>query len=472
MTIAIDTSFVPAGLKITTFADAEPYVKALLSRAVSSASELERWLIDRGELEAACSEAKAELYIEMTCDTEREESQKAYGKFVGEVQPLLTPAFFELDKRYVELAAKYPLAAERYGVADRSIRTDVALFRPENVDLEAQLSQLGQRFDQVVGAMTVRFEGREQPLPMMGRYQEVTDRSVREAAWRLVNERRMRDAEEIDGIYDQMIALRHQMAKNAGCADYVEYAFRAMHRFDYTPEECRRFHAGVETAVVPLVRDIERRRAATMGVESLRPWDLAVDVKGRQPLRPFDGGADLMLKAVGACQRLDPRLGAMLASLGDGANSRGPAGGACLDLDSRKGKAPGGYQYMRDRSRRPFIFMNSAGMLRDVETMVHEAGHAFHSLLCRDEPLLAYRQSPIEFAEVASMSMELLTMPHWGPSPDGGPSFFPNEAEFARACRENIQSSVTLLPWIATIDAFQLWVYQNPGHTHEQRTAY
>ena len=475
MVTSINTTFVPAKLDASTFAAVEPLIQSLLKRPVESAADLERWLIDRGELEAACSEVKADLYIAMTCDTESEKTQKAYAEFVGEVQPKLTPAFFQLDRRYVELAARFPLDAKRYGVLDRAVRASVELFREENVAIEADLSRLSQQYDQIVGSMMVTFEGREQPLPQMARYQEQTDRAVRESAWRTVNERRIKDAAAIEDIYDQMIGLRHKIAVNAGSKNFVEHAFKEMHRFDYTPDDCRRFHDGVAEAVVPLVREVERRRAAALKVDKLRPWDLAVDVKGRAPLRPFDGGEDLMRKSVAACERLDPRLGAMLAELGDGRNSRGASGGACLDLDSRKGKAPGGYQYMRDRSRRPFIFMNSAGMLKDVETMVHEAGHAFHSMLCREEPLLAYRHSPIEFAEVASMSMELLTMPHWGRggprSADGKPVFFEDKEDFDRACRENIQSSVLLLPWIATIDAFQLWVYGNPGHTRDARTA-
>lgn len=475
MTIAIDTSFVPADLDATDFANVEPYVKKLLAREPSTGAELERWLIDRGELEASCSEAKANLYIAMTCDTEDAQAQAAYAKYVGEVQPKLTPAFFELDRKYVELSKRVKDLPRRYDVADRTIRTDVELYREENVALETDLARLSQRYDTVVGAMTVEFEGKEQPLPMMARYQEFTDRAVREAAWRATNERRFRDVADIESIYDEMISLRHKIATNAGCKNYVDYAFRAMHRFDYTPADCERFHKGVEQAVVPLVREVEKKRAKSLGVDRLRPWDLAVDVKGRAPLKPFTGGEDLMRKSVAACKRLDPRLGAMLDVLGDGKNDQGPKGGACLDLDSRKGKAPGGYQYMRDRTQRPFIFMNSAGMQKDVETMVHEAGHAFHSMLCREEPLLSYRHSPIEFAEVASMSMELLTMPHWGRSgprgADGAPVFFENQEDFERACRDNIQSSVTLLPWIATIDAFQHFVYANPSHSHDDRKA-
>ncbi len=195
-----------------------------------------------------------------------------------------------------------------------------------------------------------------------------------------------------------------------------------------------------------------------------------MDVKGRGPLRPFSGGRELMTKTLATFKRLDPRLADMLAGLGDGSESRGAADGACLDLDSRKGKAPGGYQYMLEQSRRPFIFMNAAGLHNDVITMLHEAGHAFHSSLCRDEPLLHYRNPPMEFAEVASMSMEHLAQPHLD-RPPGQEGFYASEADLARSRRQQFERSIDVLPWIATIDAFQHWVYSNPGHSHTDRTA-
>ncbi|GIW74908.1 MAG: oligoendopeptidase F [Phycisphaerales bacterium] len=460
------TGLVPADLDASRWENVQPLFEALQSRPVDGVEALERWLADRSELEAACSEAQANLYIAMTCDTASQAKKDAYVRFLEEVAPRLKPARFELDRRQVELVDRLGLSGARYEVLDRDVRADVALFREENVPIQTQIDKVEQGYTETVGAMTVHFDGQERTLPQMAGYLQETDRSVRERAWRAIAERRLQDAEKIDGIYDELIALRHQMARNAGCESYVQYAFRSMHRFDYTPEDCQAFHRAVEEVVVPFKRRLDDRRREKLGVEPLRPWDLAVDPLGRAPLRPFDGGADLVAKTARALASLDGRLAEMFASLGDGRNDQGPADGAMLDLDSRKGKGPGGYQYMRDRSRRPFIFMNAAGLHRDVETMVHEAGHAFHSMLCRDEPLLHYRHSPIEFAEVASMSMELLTMPHWG-GPDG---FYPDPADHARAMREQLEGSVAMLAWIATIDAFQHLVYGQPEHTRQQRT--
>lgn len=464
----LDTSFVPADIDAANWAEIEPLFKALLARPVESADEFERWLTDRSELDAACSEAEANLYISMTCDTNDQAAAGAFTRFIEEVSPKIKPASFELDKREAELFGKIDMPEDRYLVLRRATKAAVEIFREQNVPLQTELEKLTQQYQTVTGAMTVEFDGREQTMPQMGKYQESNDRAVREAAWRACAARRLQDKDAIDEIFDKQIKLRQKVASNAGFTNYVGYAFKSMLRFDYGPEDCFAFHEAVEKAVVPFNerRLAERRR--DLGVQTLRPWDIGVDQKGRPPLRPFEGGAELVSKALASFRGLDPRLADMLAELGDGSESRGSRDGACLDLDSRKGKAPGGYQYMRDRIRVPFIFMNAAGLHRDVETMVHEAGHAFHSQLCRSEPLVGYRHAPIEFCEVASMSMELLTMNHWG----GADGYYPDEADRARAARKQLQGSVSLLAWIATIDAFQHWLYTNPAHSREERTAF
>ncbi|MEN0020076.1 MAG: M3 family oligoendopeptidase [Planctomycetota bacterium] len=461
------TDFVPADIDAGSWANVKPLFDDLLARAIGSAAEYEAWLADRSELEAACSEARADRYIAMSCDTEDKGKSDAYTAFVESVAPELSRAAFQLDKRQAELAQQFPLDADRYAVLDRTTSAAVDLFRDENVPLQTELDNLATEYQAIIGSMMVEFRGEQRTLPQMATFLEDTDRAVREEAWRIVASRRLQDKAKIDEVFDKQISIRDTVARNAGEANFVGFAFREFNRFDYTPADCKAFHAAVEKHVVPFNRSLEERRRSELGIDALRPWDLSVDPKGRAPLRPFTSGTDLISKSHHAFTQLDPRLAEMLAELGDGSNTNGSADGAMLDLDSRQGKAPGGYQYMRDRRREPFIFMNAAGLHRDVETMVHEAGHAFHSMVCRDEPLLAYRHSPIEFAEVASMTMELLTMPYWG----GEGGFYPNEADANRARRKQLEGSVSLLAWIATIDAFQHWIYENPKHTQEQRTA-
>jgi oligoendopeptidase F len=266
--------------------------------------------------------------------------------------------------------------------------------------------------------------------------------------------RRLKDAGALDDIFDQMLALRHEIALAAGFANFRDYTFAAYERFDYTPEDCVRFHQAIEHHIVPLARELQRERARKLGVTPLRPWDLAVDPEQRPPLHPFRESSELLEKTHAIFAKLDPRLGDYFQVL---------RRQQLVDLDNRKGKAPGGYQSTLSESRVPFIFMNAVGAHRDVETMLHEAGHAFHALAAREQPLHAYRSAPIEFCEVASMGMELLAAPHL-------PAFY-SEAEARRARRAHLEGILQFFPWMATVDAFQHWIYLHPGHTREERRA-
>jgi len=446
--------FVPAGLDATRWVNLDPLYRALLERPLKCGGCLEQLILDRSELDSCASEAEANAYIRMTCHTDDEAAKKSYFHFVEHVDPQLKKVGFELDKRIAESPFASQLDQERYGVLLRALRRNVQLFRPENVPLETEVTKLDQQYSEINGAMTVEFDGRELTMPQMARYLEETDRSVREKSWRLTAERRLRDAERISGIYDRMLELRQAMAKNAGFRNFRDFQHERMHRFDYTPADCERFHESVEQVWVPVLRRLNDERATALALPALRPWDLKVDNYGRPPLRPFKDADDLVDRTSKAFHRMGGGLGEMFDSL---------RGGGCLDLDSRKGKAPGGYQYQRQYSRTPFIFMNAAGLQRDLETMVHEAGHAFHSILCKGDPVLAYRGSPMEFAEVASMSMELLTFPVLDE--------FYSEADADRARRGLLENLATMLPWIAQIDAFQHWIYTHPGHSRSDRSA-
>lgn len=436
----------------------EPPIRALLERPVESAKEFVRWLHDRSDLDAACGESRAELYIAMTRRTDDPDAASAWRRYIEEVSPWLRPLSFELDRRQTALADRFPLDPARYGVLDRATRAEVDIFRPENVSLMTEEERLTLEYQRLTGAMTVRFDGREQTIAQMGRVLQETDRARRESSWKAIADRRLEDRDRIDDLFDKLIALRHRIATNADFDNFRDYSFKALRRSDYTPADCLAFHRAVAEHVVPFVRELDERRRRRLGLARLRPWDLAVDERSRPPLAPFGDGDDLLRKARVVFDRMGAGLGALFRELGD----NGP-GAECLDLDSRKGKAPGGYQYMRHRSRRPFIFMNAAGLHRDVETILHEAGHSFHSQLSRDEPLVAYRESPIEFAEVASMSMELLSMTEWR-------EFYPDPEDLRRARRMQLEEhAVMILPWIAQIDAFQHWLYTNPGHTRAER---
>ncbi len=454
------SSAIPQDLDASQWSAIEPLANELLARTVQSASDLETWLLDRSELDAACSESRALLYINMTCHTDQESAASAWERYIETVAPPLKRISFELDKRQHDLCKQYPLDQQRYAVIIRDTRACIEIFRDENVPLQTEADKLDQQYDKIRGDQTVEFEGETRTVPQMARYYQSTDRALRERAWLASSQRTLQDVDAIDDIYDKMIALRNKIAQNAGFDNYRDYAFAAKLRFDYTPTDCTEMHDAIAEHCVPFVKKLDERRTEHLAVSELRPWDLSVDELGRDPLRPFETGQQLVEKTRRVFEHLDPQLAELFATMGDNTEPF-----ESLDLDSRKGKAPGGYQYMRDRSRKPFIFMNAAGLHRDVETMVHEAGHAFHSLLSKDEPLIHYRDSPIEFAEVASMTMELLTMPYWG-------EYYPSEQEADRARRKQLEGTISLLPWIAAIDAFQHWIYTHPAHTRAERSAY
>jgi oligoendopeptidase F len=450
---------VPSGLDATKWSELEPLYREMIDRELHCKNCLQRLILDRSELDAAVSEAGSVLYINMTCHTDDEGANRAYLDFVENVQPKLKEAAFELDKKIAGSPHAKDLDPKRYEVYLRDLKVAVDLFRPENVPLETELTKLDQEYSQTCGAMTVHFEGQERTLPQMARYNEEPDRGLRERAWTAVAARRYQDRETIDTIFEKMLALRHQVAMNAGFANFRDYAFKAKRRFDYTPETCHEYARGVEQVCVPLLRRLMSERSREMGVSPLRPWDGQVDPKGRPALRPFEGAGEMIERTNRVFRRMDPSLAAMFEYLqddGKGANS------SCLDLESRRGKAPGGYQANRDRMRKPFIFMNAAGVQRDVETIVHEAGHAFHSLLCRADPLVSYRSEiPLEFCEVASMSMELTSHPFLD-------EFYPPK-DADRARRNHLEGVVQSLSSIAMVDQFQHWMYTNVGHTRAQR---
>ena len=450
------TDFVPAEIDATTWDNLQPYYTQLLDRELKCSGCLERLMLDRSELDASAYEADTNLYIAMTCNTEDKAAKEAFLAFVDHVEPELKKARFALDKKIVACEHTQNLDQDRFGVLLRDWGTDVDIFRDENVPLQAEDTKLGTEYAECCGSMMVEFDGEQRTMPQMGVYQLEQDRERREASWRAVAERRLADRDNIDGMFDNMVKIRNQIALNAGFDTYMGYAFAEKHRFDYTPLDCTAFHDAIEQTCMPIVRKLADERKSALGIDHLMPWDIAVDPHGHAPLKPFDSADELIEKSSTLFHKMDEELGEMFDSMRDG--------GYSLDLDSRKGKAPGGYQATRDRQRIPFIFMNAAGLPRDLDTMIHEAGHAFHSMLCKDEDLVWYRSSPIEFAEVASMSMESMAYPFL--------SEFYNEEETTRAIRKHLEGIVSTLPWVATIDAFQHWIYTNPQHTREERTAY
>ncbi|MDQ7842672.1 MAG: M3 family oligoendopeptidase [Armatimonadota bacterium] len=445
--------FVPKDADMGNWTHLEPLFRQLLARKLDTVSDLEQWLLDCSELSGAVLEERTRRYIAMTTQTDDPVREAAYNEFLQEIDPKVKPLWHALNVAYLQSPARSQLPASRYGVLDRHVENDVALFRQENVPLETEEALLAKDYQKVMGAMTVTYRGQELTLQQAGKYLEETDRAVRQEVWELVARRRLQDRDTIEDIYDRLLDLRQRMARNAGFANYRDYAFKRRRRFDYTPEDCFAFHRGVEEAMLPLVQRIYEDRRRKLGIPTVRPWDTQVDPLGRPPLRPFATAEDLVRGCAEIFRRIDPALGRQFEFLAEA---------HLLDLESRKGKAPGGYQSTLHERRWPFIFMNAVGRDDDLRTLLHEAGHAFHQLAAREEPLIHYRHAPLEFAEVASMGMELLAAPHLD-------VFYRDEAEYRRAYRNTLEDAVLIFPWIATIDAFQHWIYTHQGHGREER---
>lgn len=448
--------FLPEAIDLGNWDEVSPVFDEL-ERAIaktSSPEELESWLLRWSELNAALDEEGARRYIAMTCHTDSPEAERDYLHFVEKLDPQVKPRQFKLAQLYVQHAARNPLPRPRYQVFDRDLKVHVALFRPENVPLETEEARLSQQYQKLSGSLTVQFEGQEQTLVQVGRNLERTERSTRQQVWELVTGRRLAEADKFDEIFDSLVSLRNRIAHNAGFEDYQAYAFRRLGRFDYTPRDCERFHLAVEEEIMPLLKTLQRQRREHLGLKRLRPWDLDVDPLGRPPLRPFVTIAEMTQRAQCIFDRLDPELGNGFRTMRDR---------NLLDLANRKGKGPGGYQSTLAEARLPFIFMNAVGVQRDVETILHEAGHAFHALATQNEDLHAYRNPPIEFCEVASMSMELLAHDYLNE--------YYSQGDADRARRTHLERILTILPWICTVDAFQSWLYTHPEHTRAQRVA-
>lgn len=422
-------------------------------RTIGDPAEFEHWLRDLSELEAALSEEGAWRYIRMTCDTRDDQASSAYQAFMNEVQPLAEERMDGLHRKLVGSPFLDTLRDDGFAVYLRGLRQQVLIFREANVPLQTELRNLAQEYSATIGAMNVEWQGETMTLPKAAALLEGTDRAEREGVFRITASRRLKDRDRLDDLYSRMLLVRQQVATNAGFLNYRDYAYAALGRFDHTPSDAYAFHDAVEHAVVPVVERMERARKSSLGLQALRPWDLNTDPSGKPPLRPFADGDELLGLATVVFGRLDPYFAECLATMKEMGR---------LDLSSRDGKAPGGYNYPLYETGAPFIFMNAVGTTDDVVTMLHEGGHAVHSFLAHRLPLTGFKSFPSEIAELASMGMELLTMDHWH-------LIYSDPEDLRRAKRDQLERVLSILPWVATIDAFQHAVHLNPSWTVEER---
>jgi oligoendopeptidase F len=445
-------TYIPQELEIK-WDNLSPILDELVNRPIENVTELEHWLKDKSELEAALEEDFAWRYIRMSCDTANEELVSSFQYFATEIEPKTAPFWNMLNKKLAESPFIDELDHDKYFVYLRAVKKALEIYREENVELFTKIQVTQQKYQAASGAMSVMINDQEYTLVQASNFIKDVSRAVRQNAWEIIQQRRLVDKDSLNIIFDELVAMRHQVGLNAGFENYRDYMFQAMGRFDYSVKDCYDFHEAIEREVVPILKEQAEKRAEALGLETLKPWDTDVDISGKPALTPFRNGEELIEKTIAAFNAIDPKLGQMLSVMK--ANN-------LFDVESRKGKAPGGYNYPLAETGAPFIFMNSAGSMRDLTTMVHEGGHAVHTFLTANLELNDFKHCPSEVAELASMSMELISMDQWH-------IYFDNEADLIRAKREQLIDVLKTLPWVAVIDQFQHWIYTNPSHNAADR---
>ena len=451
----MNRNYIPKDFTITVWEKLQPFFSDLEKRNITSVNDLENWLKDYNELGAVVSENMAWRYIKMTCDTANEEIRNSFNDFITNIEPNISPISNTLNKKLVAAPQSNELNKEKYFVYLRGVKNSIELFREENIPLFTELQQKEQKFGEISGAQSIEHNGEKMTLQKAAVFLKDQNRALREEVYHKIQNRRAQDEEALNNLYTELIQLRHKVALNTGFKNFRDYKHQSLGRFDYSVQDCLNFHDAVQKHVVPLVTEQEKKRKAQLKINDYRPWDKEVDAEGKPPLKPFDGARDLISRTEKCFDSIDTFFGDCIRTM----DKMGR-----LDLDSRLGKAPGGYQYPLYETEIPFIFMNAVGLHRDMVTMVHEGGHAIHSFLDIPLDLVDFKSPPSEVAELASMSMELISMEHWD-------AFFENAEELKRAKRQQLESVLDALPWIAAIDKFQHWVYQNPTHSVADRYA-
>lgn len=445
--------FVSKDLVIDSWKDIEPYYSNLEHRQIQSVDDLEKWWKDKSELESVLEEENAWRYIRMVCETQNESLANHFNVFVTEIDPEINRCNNILNKKLESSPFLEKLDQQKFFIAIRSIKKELELFRSENIPIQAELQKEQQEYGAISAQMTVIYNDKELTLQQASNFLKDTDREVRKNVFELINQRRLQDSQKLNDLLDRLIEKRQKVATNAGFDNYRDYKHVAMGRFDYTVKDCENFHESIKEAVLPIVKNINLSRKNALKLDVLKPYDLDVDTDNKEALKPFETSEELIEKTIKCFAEIRPRFGEFLKIMNEN---------KYLDLDSRIGKAPGGFNYPLYESNVPFIFMNSSGNLRDLETMVHEGGHAIHSFLSKDLELVDFKGLTSEIAELASMSMELISMEHWY-------HFFSNEEDLKRAKKSQLEGVINVLPWVATIDKFQHWLYTKKNHSQSDR---
>ena len=422
----------------------EPFFEYLLSQDIDK-TNINTWMKYWSDFSELIGEVGTDVYVATTVDTTDEDAKNRFNTFLEDVSENASSQNQILRKKLLESGC----VPDNFEIPLRSIKSDVELFCEDNLSLMTNDSKLSKEYDAIIGAQTVEWENKEITITQLGPVLLETNRLRREKAWRLASQRRLKDRSKINEVWKKILQVRIDIAKNADHDNYRSWRWEYLNRFDYTPEDCLNFHSAIEKVVMPFVKKLIKKRKDELGLDILKPWDLSVDSLNRAPLKPFKNAAELEEKCHNIFNAVDSELGNHFQIMREE---------KLLDLANRKGKAPGGYCTEYYHRRVPFIFMNAVGTHSDVQTMLHEGGHAFHVFESNKLPYSAQRDVGMEFAEVASMSMELLSAPYLTKEYGG----FYEEDEAKRARIEHLEKTIMFLPYMAVVDAFQHWVYTNP----------
>ena len=442
-------------LDVSSWSALEREFGKLESETIGSPEELLEYWYKVGEMMDMVQEEMARRYIEMTRFTDSKEAKERYESFMNEIVSKSRRNEFLLKRKFYDSPFRKDLDSHEYGNLNRLISNDIELFREENIPVSIEESKMAMGYNAVIGGITAEFMGEEKTFVQLASYMKNPDREVRENAWHIRMNKLLENREVLNDLFDRLKPLRIKMAKNAGFDNYRDYMHRLKGRFTYSPEDIFRFHSSVEKAVLPFLKELDEDRKKKLGVDSLRPWDTKVEVDGRE-LVPFKTIDDFIDKGIQTLDRVDHQFALNLNMM---KNTE------LLDLENRKGKAPGGYNYPLYETGAPFIFMNAIGNSDNVRTLLHESGHAMHTFAAVGNPVFEYKHTSMEAAELASMSMEMLTMNYWD-------TYYEDPEDFKKAKYEELSKAVEVLPWCMTVDAFQQWIYTNSEHTPEERTEY
>lgn len=426
----------------------------LLEKDISAPSGLQIFIEQWSELATIFDEAGALAYVNMTVDTKNKTYEEEYMHLLDNIYPICEKYENLLKEKFLASPALNELDQDYYSLFIKHTKSEKEIFRSENIELFTKDAKLSQNYQKITGGWMVDYEGQKYTVQQMAIFQENPDRNIREKSYRARVEVHLKDKDQLNDLYDEMLEVRTRIAKNAGFSNYRDYAFVQKGRFDYTPDDCLKMHDAIAETLVPLLTEWTKEKCGKLNIPSLRPWDLYVDPDSKGLIKAFETEQELCEKTQKVFSSLHPKIGNYFQYM---------RSNKLLDLSSREGKAPGGYMTDLSERRVPFIFMNAVGTKRDIETILHEGGHSFHSFEARDQSLKSYRSSPLEFAEVASMSMELLGRPYF--------HYIYNEEDIKRVKKEQLTKIIEFFPFMSMIDSFQHWVYTTEKNDRDARGA-